>query len=331
MYRASVGITTNMKTKATNWIADNASSLGIETIWIGEDIDVGQDIFVLTSATLLRAKESRVGTAIVPVTVHNISTLARAALTLEEIGEGRFVFGTGIGGIQDLQKLGIVLKKPVTDLKTAVKILRGLWNGESVTVENELFILQDYSLRNKKKTSIPVFLGVRGPQMLRLAGQIADGVILSGPFDYLKNAVDVIDEAAETVGRKGTNIEKVAWLPTIPTIKGGKEALAKRVVSVVVADMPEAVLDMLDVDRDRIEKIRHSVKAAGPDGGIPYVDDDLLDMFSISGDRDHMVDRFEELSRLGISEVVLGPPFSGDWRQAMTEIFQEIHRRRDSI
>ncbi|UCE09904.1 MAG: LLM class flavin-dependent oxidoreductase [Candidatus Thorarchaeota archaeon] len=329
MYRASVGITTNMKAKATNWIADNASSLGIETIWIGEDIDIGQDVFVLTACVLLRAQEARVGTAIIPVTVHNISTLARAALTLQEIGQGRFVFGTGIGGIQDLQRLGITLKRPVTDLKAAVSVLRRLWIGDSVTVENELFTLQDYSLRIRKSKAIPVFLGVRGPKMLELAGLISDGVILSGPFDYLKNAVGTIDSAAMMAGRKDAEVEKVAWLPTVPTFKGVKESLAKRVVSIVVADMPEAVLDMLDVDRGRVDKIRTSVEVEGPDGGIPYVNDELLDMFSISGDRDHMVDRFEELSKIGISEVVLGPPFSGDWRGAMKDIFQEIHRRRD--
>jgi alkanesulfonate monooxygenase SsuD/methylene tetrahydromethanopterin reductase-like flavin-dependent oxidoreductase (luciferase family) len=53
-----------------------------------------------------------------------------------------------------------------------------------------------------------------------------------------------------------------------------------------------------------------------------------MDMFSISGDKEHMVDRFEELSKIGATEVVLGPPFTGDWRGAMEEIFEEIQRRR---
>ena len=101
MYRASVGITTNMKSTATSWIAENAAYLGADGIWIGEDIDIGQDIFVLTAATLLQSEKVRVGIGITPMTIHNISTLARAGLTLQEIGQGRFVFGTGIGGMQD--------------------------------------------------------------------------------------------------------------------------------------------------------------------------------------------------------------------------------------
>jgi len=42
----------------------------------------------------------------------------------------------------------------------------------------------------------------------------------------------------------------------------------------------------------------------------------------------HYGNRFEEIHRLGATELVLGPPFSGEWRQAMTTIFEEIYQRR---
>jgi 5,10-methylenetetrahydromethanopterin reductase len=196
MYRASVGLTTNMKTSATGWVARNAAKLGADGIWIGEDIGLGQDTFVLAAATLLQSKGIRVGTGIIPIAVHNITTLARAAVTLQEIGEGRFVFGVGIGGIQDLQRMNVKVRRPVTALREGVDVLRRLWQAESVTRNAEVLQLHDYSLRLKKPVEIPVFLGVRGPQMLKLAGRIADGVILSGPFDYLRYAIEVIDKAS---------------------------------------------------------------------------------------------------------------------------------------
>ena len=325
-----MGITTNMKVKATRWIAENASSLGLDSIWIGEDIGIGQDTFVLAAATLLQAKGVRVGTGIVPITVHNISTLARAALTLQELGEGRFAFGIGIGGMQDLEKLEIKLTKPVTVLEDAIKTLRQLWSGEAVTFENELFQLQDYSLRIIDPVRTPIFLGVRGPQMLRLAGRTADGVILSGPFDYLRSALKIVNEEALKAGRRPEVVEKVIWLPTIPTFKGGSEDLAKKVVAIVVADMPESVLNMLAVEKEKIDLLRAAISAGGPDGGIPFVDQELMDMFAISGDKEHIVDLFDDLGRMGATEVILGPPFSGDWREATREIFKEILTRRRS-
>ncbi|MHA2042432.1 MAG: LLM class flavin-dependent oxidoreductase, partial [Candidatus Thorarchaeota archaeon] len=177
MYRASVGITTNMRVTATDWIAKNAAELGIDGIWVGEDINMGQDVYVLTTAALLNAPKTRVGTGIIPIAVHRIGTIARAAVTLQNIGNGRFVFGTGIGGIQDLKKLGIVVRKPVTELRNSVDAIRKLWAGEAVTIRSELMNLDDFSLGLKKAIDIPIFLGVRGPKMLKLVGEVADGAV----------------------------------------------------------------------------------------------------------------------------------------------------------
>ncbi len=330
MYKASIGITTNMKLDATKWIAQKSDELGAASIWIGEDIGIGQEVFSLTASTLLHSNKVRVGTGIVPMSVHNISTLARAALGLHEIARDRFVLGIGIGGLQDLHKLGINLTKPVTALREAVGAFRKLWTGETVTTQNQLFELNNYNMRNIDGVQIPIFLGVRGPQMLRLSGEVADGVILSGPPDYLRYAVEEIDQAARKANRAPDAVEKVAWLPTIPTFKGGKESLAKKVVAIVVADMPKQVIDKLSIDSEKINRLRDAVAKGGPKAGIPFVDREMMDTFTISGDCEHMVDMFEKIAQLGVNEVVLGPPFSGDWRDAMTAIFQEIMSRRDT-
>jgi 5,10-methylenetetrahydromethanopterin reductase len=328
MYRASVGITTSMKVSATNWIGEIADSLGIDGIWVGEDIGIGQETSILTANLLERTTSVRIGTGIVPITVHNISTIARMALTLHEIGEGRFVQGIGIGGIQDLDKLGIRLARPVTELRKITEILRQLYQGKQVTIESELMNLNGFSLHITNPVKIPIFYGVRGPQMLKLAGEIADGVILSGPIEYIRQAIEIVDKAAESKERVEC-IEKVVWLPTIPTFKGGSEKLAKRVVALVIADTPDKILELLDIDRERVAKIQRTVARRGLKDGAEFVNQDLIDTFAITGSCRNIVDKFELLGRIGATEVVLGPPFSGEWRDALTEIFQEIHRRRE--
>jgi 5,10-methylenetetrahydromethanopterin reductase len=328
MYGVSLGITTNMGVSATDWIAQTADSLGARSIWVGEDIALGQETFVLTANTLLQTKKVRVGTGIIPVTVHNIATLARVGFTLSELGEGRFVFGLGIGGIQDLERHGINIRKPVTELRKTIQTLNRLWAGEIVDSESEVSSITNFGLGLADPLKIPIFLGVRGPQMLRLTGKIADGVILSGPFDYLKNAIKIVDDAAGEVRKERESVEKVIWVATIPTFKGIQKKVAKRVVALVIADTPDAVIDMLNVDIERVKKIKETVAASSPKEGARFVDDELLDVFSISGSREHMVDQFEELEKIGATEVVIGPPFSGNWREATTEIFEEVDMRR---
>jgi len=329
MYRTSVGITTSMNVSATSWIGENADSLGIDGIWVGEDIGIGQETSILTADLLSKTRDVRVGTGIVPITIHNIATIARAALTLHEIGNGRYVQGVGIGGIQDLIKQGKQLTRPVTELRKSTHVLRQLFRTEAVTIQSELMKLREFSLRINETVNIPIFYGVRGPQMLKLAGKVADGVILSGPIDYIRYAIEVVNEAASNVGRSTDEVEKVVWLPTIPTFKGGSNKLAKRVVALVVADTPEQVLGLLDIDTERADKIRKAVAESGPKGGAEFINQHFIDTFAISGTCDQMVDKFEMIHNLGASELVLGPPFSGEWREAMTEIFQEVHLRRD--
>ncbi|RDE16813.1 MAG: hypothetical protein C4K49_04165 [Candidatus Thorarchaeota archaeon] len=325
MYRASAGITTNMSLTAAEWIASNAKKLGLDGIWVGEDIGKGHDVFVLTTDMILRAREVRVGTGIVPITVHDIAVLARTVRSLRELAGYGFAFGTGIGGIQDLMTLGIKPNRPVTLLGEAVRVLKRLWAGETVSVENEWFTLRDYSLGLKQPVLVPVFLGVRGPQMLRMAAHVADGVILSGPSEYIHKAIRLVNDEAQATGRSKDSVEKVVWQPTIPTFKGGDETLAKRVVALVVADMPDRVIRMTSVDTSRVETIRSAVEKGGPSAGVAHVTQDILDSFSVTGSKERMIEQFQAFAEMGATEVVIGPPFSGNWREAMSEILQEMH------
>ncbi len=164
--------------------------------------------------------------------------------------------------------------------------------------------------------------------MLRLAGQIADGVILSGPIGYLRYAIDIINNEAEKSGRDSNSIEKVVWVPTIPTFKGLDVATAKRVIALVVADTPDQIINLTDVDMQQVELIRKSVRNGGPSQGAAHVTEEIMDIFSVTGNSVHMADQFEAMVKTGATEIVIGPPFSGDWRAAVTEILHEIALRK---
>jgi len=192
MYRASVGITTSMNVSATSWIGENADSLGIDGIWVGEDIGIGQETSILSADLLSKTIDVRVGTGIVPITIHNIATIARAALTLHEVGNGRYVQGVGVGGIQDLVKQGKQLTKPVTELRKATQVLRQLFKTESVTIQTELMTLREFSLRINEPVNVPIFYGVRGPQMLKLSGNEIIRILKIQPGPKIGQILDIL-------------------------------------------------------------------------------------------------------------------------------------------
>jgi len=318
-----------MKSSAATWIAENAKQLGADGIWIGEDIDRGQDIFVLTTATAMRATGIEIGTGIVPIATHNLLRLARAASTLQDLSGGRFLLGLGLGGMQDLHDKGLALKKPVTLMRQTIESLRQLWSGAPVTVENELFHFKERVLEQRVGLQVPIFLGVRGAQMLNLAGEMADGVILSGPFGYIERAIETVNTAARNANR-ATIPRKVVWLPIVPTFDGANQEFARRVVALVVADTPETILMNLSISQEKLGRVKNAVAESGPTEGARYVDSEIQSIFSISGGREEIVDSFDRLGKSGADELVLGPPFSGEWRTAVADIMGEVASRRRS-
>ncbi len=329
-YRLSLGITTGMSIRKTRWIIENADMLGAHGIWIGEDIGRGQDVFVLTTAALMGTSNARIGTGIIPIVTHDFMRLARAVATLHDLDSKRFVFGTGIGGMQDLQREGISIERPVTLLRESIRALHRLWGGENVSLNIPPIHIESKSLDRKTAARIPLFLGVRGPQMLKLAGETADGVILSGPEQYIKWAVDRLRKSAREVGRDETEIEIVVWNPVVLDTASHDGSLLRKIVAIVASDTPDYILDLLNINQDGIADIRRAIQDEGLESGAALVDDKLTEMFCISGTTSVILDRFGELARIGASEIVVGSPFTGEWKEAVENLFTTFSGKQHS-
>ena len=68
---------------------------------------------------------------------------------------------------------------PVRLMREYLETVRGLLAGEVVTYEGRVVNLRGVQLAFDSPPRTPVYLGALGPQMLRLAGQLADGVALN--------------------------------------------------------------------------------------------------------------------------------------------------------
>ena len=91
-------------------------------------------------------------------------------------------------------------------------------------------------------------------------------------------------------------------------------------VATIVADTPTSILSRLPLDQERLETIRHRVEQRGPEDGAELVNDEIADAFVISGSVEDFLDAFDMLARMGVTEVVVGPPLTDDWRASMRDI-----------
>jgi 5,10-methylenetetrahydromethanopterin reductase len=300
------------------WLSDLCQNMSLDGIWIGEDIDRPHDVFIMTSIALLRTSAAKVGIGITSPLIRNLSTTARAAVALQELGLGRFILGLGVGGLRDLAEKGITVERPSELLKDAADLLRRVWSGEKVT-SSRGFTLDEYSLRRCLQT--PIYFGVRGPRLLKLAGEVADGVIISGPRRYIEKATALVKEGLKRRRERPPNaFDIVVWVPTILIRHGEDLNLARETVALVAADAPEQIIEMAEIDRAEVQTVREAVFRVGVKEAARLVTEDLLRDFSIYGDEGQICQSFHSLAKYGVNKVVFGPPYGRNWRNAATDV-----------
>jgi 5,10-methylenetetrahydromethanopterin reductase len=298
-------------------IAEHSSTHGI---WIGEDITSQRyEIFSLTSIVMCNAPGKTIGIGVTSPLIRNITTIARAAAALWQKAPGRFRLGLGVGGLQDLARIGTTVEKPVAMLRDASETLRNIWRGWTLNQKGETFELKSHAAMYKLTESIPIHFGVRGPKLLRLASRIADGVILSGPLPYIEKAVSIIKIAARDRNLE-RNFKITVWLPTLIVNKRTNKQFAKVVAATVIADTTAEVLDLAGISERGVEQIQSTARRRGYKEAAKYVTEELLDSFAISGNPGQVCDVFHSMHKLGANEVVFGPPYGYPILEAIDEV-----------
>jgi F420-dependent oxidoreductase-like protein len=183
-------------------IVSLAEALGFHSVWAAEAY--GCD--AVTSATWLAANTStlKIGTAIMQIPARTPACAAMTAIGLDALSEGRFIMGLGSSGPQVAEGWhGVTYDKPLGRTREYVGIVRKiLQRREPLRHEGYHYQLPltgpNTTGEGKPLKSVahpnahqPIFLASISPGGLRLAAEIADGVLLSfiDPNDT-KNIVD---------------------------------------------------------------------------------------------------------------------------------------------
>ncbi len=171
-------------------IVRQAESLGFHSVWAAEAY--GCD--AVTSATWLAAHTStlKVGTSIMQIPARSPACAAMTAIGLDAVSQGRFIMGLGSSGPQVAEGWhGVAYDKPLVRTREYVEIIRKiLERREPVRYEGYHYQLPltgpNATGAGKPLKSVahgnadqPIFLASISPGGLRLAAEIADGVLLS--------------------------------------------------------------------------------------------------------------------------------------------------------
>jgi alkanesulfonate monooxygenase SsuD/methylene tetrahydromethanopterin reductase-like flavin-dependent oxidoreductase (luciferase family) len=163
-------------------LATESARFGYDSLWTPASV-TGRSVFQTCrdwwEATIaVVANGLDVGTSVIPFPGWTVPTLAAESATLNEITACKFTLGIGLGGYAAeafRNQLGLPQIPPVAYAHDYLHTLRSLFRGDTVDYTGKGVSVHGVQL-GIKTPSVPVYLGAMGPQMLRLAGQCADGV-----------------------------------------------------------------------------------------------------------------------------------------------------------
>ena len=306
--------------------------VGFDFVGIVDSQLVARDAFMACLTAVNATRDLQIYTVVTnPFTRHS-SVIAGAALTVYEVSAGRFglVMGSGYSSASTIGR------KPATirEMRDSIMEIRGLLNGDYVEYGDAAS-----HLHFSNGTGPPILMAATGPRMLRLAGQLADGVLLGvGTHPrMLDEAKRLVREGATSVGRDANDIRYI--LPT-RVVVNDDTALAQRearplCAQWIVDKFRRTWLELARLDIE-VEAVPEEILRLYPDiihsdnwenaiTATSFLSDEtvaiLCDVLGIIGSPSHCLERLLELEDQGIDEVYLMPLDSYTFPTSIVDTF----------
>lgn len=159
--------------------AEAADASGLDELWLWEDCFEHGGIATVAAA-LAWTERLHVGVGVLPVPLRNPALAAMEIASLSRLFPDRVEVGLGHGVLDWMGQIGARVESPMTLLREYLTALRSLLAGETVTTDGRYVHLRDVQLAWVPPTAPRLHVGAVRPKTLALAGELADGTVLTG-------------------------------------------------------------------------------------------------------------------------------------------------------
>ncbi len=190
-----------------------AEANGFDAVWQA-DSRLVRDAVVPMAAFAATTDRIKVGSGVVDCWTRNPARLASTFSTLDDLAPGRIICGLGAWWDPLASRVGISRERPLTVMREVVTVVRALLNNETVSFDGFFAKLDgvelDYVHQERRPKQVPIYIGATGMQMMELAGEIADGVVLNYLVSpaYNTGALAALGRGAERGGRAMDQIDR---------------------------------------------------------------------------------------------------------------------------
>jgi len=293
-----------------------AEEKGFEAVWQAESRLV-RDAIVPMAAYAAVTNKIKVGSGVINNWTRNIGLLASTFLTLDDLAPDRIICGIGAWWDPLAKNVGIIRSKPLTAMKETVIILKRLLAMERVTFHGDFIHVDGIELDivhgRKEPRNVPVYVGATGSKMLKLTGEICDGVVLNYcvPPEYNINAMNMLEEGAKLSGKTLDDIDRPQLI--VCSVDNDREKAidtTRELLTQYLAQQPH-IAKASGVSMDIVEKIQSILGWPATHDEIKkakhLVPDDLIFRITASGTPDDAKVKIKEYMDHGCTCPILYP------------------------
>jgi 5,10-methylenetetrahydromethanopterin reductase len=312
-----------------------AEASGFDVVSISDSQSLYRDVYVCLTLCAVNTRRIRFGPRVITPLTRHPAVAAAAAATLEELAPGRTIIGIGTGD-SAAYMLGL---KPanLAQLREYALAIRGLLTTGTA----------DFGGRAPRLTwaraRIPIYFAASGPKTLRLAGQVADGVVIRTGLlpEVIRDSIAQVHRGAEEAGRDRKAVD-LWWWPDVNVGPDRRQAVEEIKTSLAAAGnhltrfttdgkhIPPELLDRVKELGTRYQFDEH-VKADGANGRLIEelgLVDYLADRFAVVGTPGECIRKLEQAIEAGARQFWMSVHFKDkarlmrDWARVVMPAFR---------
>ena len=294
-------------------IAQTAQSMGYRSLWTVEA--TGTDAFSLLGAVSAVTPQLDLATGIVPIQVRTPPLAAMSAATLQALSPDADVWlGVGVSAPGILRQHGAPAPdRPIARMREYVALLRECLSGESVTFEGDFWSVKRFRLGVRLGERRPkIVMAALGPQMLKLAGEVADGVLLNYiPVDHVGPSIAQV--------RKGGDAKIFAYVhAAVGDVERSAHSARKDLFNYAMADGYANMFRAAGF-ADEVDMLRERQAQRDRDGALAAISEKMIQAIDFIGSDSEVTAFVQSYLDAGVEHPVLMPMPWGEDRVAVTK------------
>lgn len=285
-----------------------AEAVGYSELWY-TDQRFWRDCYMGLTVAAQHSQRLRLGPGVNDPFTRHPAGIAMGIATLDELSEGRAQLGLGVGG-SGIAQMRLPKEKPVRALREAIELIRAMLTGEIVQYDGELFHLDGGRLGLPVRPSIPISVASHSPQVLRLCGRCADGVLLGNMANRaaIEDATRLVREsehaAHRPAGSVAINLRLEACIAEDEV--AALVAMKRRFAARLIVSYPQwEYLERLGVSPS--PALRYAAEAKAIDAVIDSLTDDDVRTTALVGSAAAVAHQLDVLLTPDIARVTIRP------------------------